>query len=188
MDGQTIRALEFDGDFRRDVLAHEAARDISACFDCKTCTVGCPLHTVNPEHDPRKIARMVNLGMRERVLSSPLIWYCSNCGLCEKHCPQKVRFFSALDVLKEMAVKAGYPAPVSISEDICCGCGICIGLCPYTAIELRTHDVKKVAHLNPTSCRGCGVCNAACPSGAISMNHFQDEQVFAQLVALGSSP
>lgn len=183
MGGQLILASELDGNFRRDVLAHEAARDMTACFDCGTCTVGCPLHTVNPGHDPRKIARMVNLGMRERVLSSPHIWYCSNCGLCEERCPQNVRFFSALEVLKEMAIKEGYPAPVSIDEDICCGCSTCVGLCPYTAIELRTQDGKKAAHLNPTSCRGCGVCSAACPSGAISMNHFQDEQVFAQVEA-----
>ena len=71
MGSQPIRVSELDENFKREVLAHEVARDIAACFACGGCTAGCPMHAAYPEHDPRKIARMINLGMRERVLSSP---------------------------------------------------------------------------------------------------------------------
>lgn len=183
MGAKPIRISELDRDFRLEVMAHEAASDITACFCCGTCTAGCPIHAAYPEHDPRKIARMINLGMRERALGSPYIWYCAECGICEQRCPQNVRFFSVIDVLKNMAAKEGYPPPLSIDGDICSGCGICVALCPYTAIELRIQNGKKVAHLVATLCKGCGVCSAACPSGAVSVNLFEDEQILAQIKA-----
>jgi len=181
---QPKRASELDPSFKFEVATHEGAQDITACFTCGTCTAVCPIHAVYPEHDPRKIARMVNFGMRERALSSPYIWYCDDCYLCEQRCPQNVKFSSVWNALKDMAVKEGYPPPVSINQDMCSGCGICVPLCPYTAIELRTQNGKSVAHLVATLCQGCGVCVAACPSAAISANLFEDEQLFAQIEAL----
>jgi heterodisulfide reductase subunit C len=55
---------------------------------------------------------MVKLGMRQEVLSSPPIWYCLTCHNCEQRCPQNVKFFNILNVLKNMAAKEGYaPSP-----------------------------------------------------------------------------
>jgi len=85
-------------------------------------------------------------------------------------------------------LRAGYVKPEaitsSVNEDICSGCGTCVNLCPYSAIELQSKDGKKVAHSITALCKGCGTCGAACPSGAISMNHFKDEQILAQIEAL----
>jgi len=54
----------------------------------------------------------VKLGMKEEVLSSPYIWYCVTCHNCEQRCPQNVKFFNILNVLKNMAAKKGYaPSP-----------------------------------------------------------------------------
>ena len=184
MRGEPIQVSELNPNFKLEVLAREAACDITACFSCGTCTAGCPIHAVYPEHDPRKIARMVNLGMRERVLSSPYIWYCSDCYICEQRCPQNVKFSSVWDVLKNMAAKEGYPLPLSINEDMCSGCGICVALCPFEAIEIRMQNGNRVAHLVTTLCKGCGVCGAACPSAVISVNLFEDGQLFTKIEAL----
>jgi heterodisulfide reductase subunit C len=116
MFDKPIRVSELDPSFKAEVIAHEAARDITACFSCGTCTAGCPIHEAYPEYDPRKMARMVNLGMRERVLSSPYIWYCATCHNCEQRCPQNVKFFSVLNVLKNMAAKAGYAPPSWVNQ------------------------------------------------------------------------
>ena len=184
MPSQPIRVSEFDRNFKLEVTGRAAACDVTACFSCGTCTAGCPIHAVYPEHDPRKIVRMINFGMKGKTLSTPSIWYCSDCWLCEKCCPQNVKFSSVWEVLKNMAVEEGYPSPVSINEDICSGCGICVVSCPYSAIELQIQNGNKVAYLVTTLCRGCGVCGAACPSGAISVNLFEDGQIFAQIEAL----
>lgn len=116
MPDEPIRLAELDRDFRFEVIAHEAAREITACFSCGTCTAGCPIHEAYPEYDPRKLARMVNLGMRERVLSSAYIWYCATCHTCEQRCPQNVKFFSVLNVLKNMAAAEGYAPPSWVNQ------------------------------------------------------------------------
>lgn len=176
-----IQATELEPNFKFDVMAHEAACNITACFICGTCTAGCPMHAVYPEHDPRKIVRMVNFGMKERVLSESYFWLCSDCYICEQCCPQNVKFSNIFDVLRNMAVKEGYLPPLSINKDICSGCGICVVSCPYSAIELRIQNESAVAHLIAPLCRGCGVCDAACPSGAISIKLFEKEKILGQI-------
>jgi len=109
---RTIRVAELDPNFKSEVMKHEEAQGLNACFACGTCTAGCPVHEIFPEYSPRKLAKMVKLGMRKEVLSSPYIWYCVTCHNCEQRCPQKVKFFNILNVLKNMATKEGYaPSP-----------------------------------------------------------------------------
>ncbi len=85
-------------------------------------------------------------------------------------------------------MRRGYVKPEAITsfvnEDICSGCGICVALCPYKAMELQTKDDKKLAHSITALCKGCGTCGAACPSSAITMNHFRDQEIIAQLEAV----
>lgn len=110
-----ISRSEIDTSFKSDVLAHSDAEGLNACFSCGTCSAGCPIHEVFPEYNPKKLAKMIRLGMRKRVLSSPYIWYCATCRNCVEHCPQNVKFFNILNVLKNMAAKEGY-APVAWVE------------------------------------------------------------------------
>jgi heterodisulfide reductase subunit A2 len=72
----------------------------------------------------------------------------------------------------------------NVNKELCAGCGTCVGLCPYNAIELKVDNGKKVSNVITALCKGCGTCAAACPSGAISMNHFKTEQIMAQIEAL----
>jgi heterodisulfide reductase subunit A len=70
-------------------------------------------------------------------------------------------------------------ATTEIDENICSGCKICIGLCPFTAIEFN--EEKKVSVVNDVLCKGCGTCAAACPSGASKNRHFTTQQIFAEI-------
>ena len=110
-----MKLTELDPKFKSEVMNHEEAQGLNACFACGSCTAGCPIHEIFPEYDPRKLAKMVKLGMKEEVLSSPSIWYCATCHNCEQRCPQNVKFFDILNVLKNMAAKKGY-APRSWIE------------------------------------------------------------------------
>jgi heterodisulfide reductase subunit A len=74
------------------------------------------------------------------------------------------------------------PTTAVIDEDICAGCRLCNGLCPYTAITFN--DEKGVSVVNDALCKGCGTCVAACPSGAAQQRHFRDEQIFAEIEGL----
>ena len=112
---EPIGISELDPDFRSEVMAHRDARGLTACFSCGTCSAGCPIHEIFPEYDPRKLAKMVKLGMKKDVLSNPYIWYCVTCHNCEQRCPQNVKFFNILNVLKNMAAKKGY-APSALVD------------------------------------------------------------------------
>ena len=67
------------------------------------------------------------------------------------------------------------PTIVSVDEDLCSGCGICIPICPYDARELD--EEKNVAKVNEVLCEGCGACAAACPSGAAQQRNLKDDQI-----------
>ena len=68
-----------------------------------------------------------------------------------------------------------------IDEKLCIGCGLCISICPYSAIE---KDENGLAKVNEVLCKGCGTCAASCPKRAITMHQFTDEQIIAQGIAV----
>jgi heterodisulfide reductase subunit A len=70
-----------------------------------------------------------------------------------------------------------------VDKDECRGCGLCVALCPYGALELEdTPDGRKVKLIS-ASCKGCGICAATCYRHAISINAFNDTQIEAQMHA-----
>ena len=76
-----------------------------------------------------------------------------------------------------------------VDEKKCIGCGRCVDICPYGAIELKDAVlqlgevalVTRKSRINPVLCKGCGACIAACPVGAIDQRNFTFEQILAAL-------
>jgi heterodisulfide reductase subunit A len=71
------------------------------------------------------------------------------------------------------------PVTAEINKDLCSGCQVCVGLCPFTAIVYEKDEGH--SKINDTLCKGCGTCVAACPSGAAQQKHFRDAQIFAEI-------
>ncbi len=68
-------------------LREYGAVNVEACFNCGTCTAICPLTT--DEHPfPRNMIRLVQMGLRDRLLRSTDAWLCYYCGDCSKTCPR----------------------------------------------------------------------------------------------------
>ncbi len=78
------------------------------------------------------------------------------------------------------------PLISEVDQNKCSGCGICVPLCPYSAIKLREKDEKLRAAVDIAQCKGCGVCTSACPSGAIALHGYTEESIFNQIEALTS--
>ncbi len=70
-----------------------------------------------------------------------------------------------------------------VDEKKCMGCGACITVCAYGAIEFRETKQGKKAVVNPVICKGDGLCNSMCPTGAITLKHFTDEELLSQIDA-----
>ena len=76
------------------------------------------------------------------------------------------------------------PAIALVNVAHCIGCGKCIMVCPFKAIQEVDLRGEPKAEVIETVCQGCGVCNATCPQGAIQLAHFTDNQILAELEAL----
>ncbi|MBN1830924.1 MAG: 4Fe-4S dicluster domain-containing protein [Deltaproteobacteria bacterium] len=62
-------------------------KDANKCFHCGNCTAICPLST--PENPfPRKLMKYAQMGLRDKILSSPEPWLCYYCGDCSDNCPR----------------------------------------------------------------------------------------------------
>lgn len=81
---------------------------------------------------------------------------------------------------KEMLEAEGTVA--FVNERRCSGCGTCVLICAYKAIELD--EKKKVAKVNTALCKGCGACAATCRSSAIDLNGFTNEELVSVVNSL----
>jgi heterodisulfide reductase subunit A len=68
-------------------------------------------------------------------------------------------------------------------KDACRGCGLCVALCPYGALDIEDTAQGRKAKLISASCKGCGICAATCYRHAISIHGFNDSQLKAQVHA-----
>lgn len=107
---------KLDPNFKYEIAGKPGAENIKKCFSCGTCTSGCPVFQVEFGYNPRKIIRMVLLGMRKEVLSSKMIWLCARCYACTANCPQDVSFADIMTVLRDMAIEEGYATPDIIEK------------------------------------------------------------------------
>ena len=104
---RTIKTGDLDPRFKYEISKVPGAENIKLCFQCGTCTADCPIARFCDIYRPRKLMRMTQLGMKDRVLSSEALWLCAACFTCVDHCPQGVEIASVLRALRNMAVKEG---------------------------------------------------------------------------------
>ena len=100
-----------DRAFARQVASRAGGRQILRCFACGTCTAGCPVAEIDERYNPRRIIRMVRMGLKDEVLRSEFIWLCAGCYTCQERCPQGVHVAEVMRTLRNMAVEEGIVHP-----------------------------------------------------------------------------
>lgn len=63
-------------------------------------------------------------------------------------------------------------ASVTVNEELCKGCGLCVGACPKQIMKLDSSLINQkgyhIAHCDePEACIGCAFCATMCPEVAI---------------------
>jgi heterodisulfide reductase subunit A len=71
-------------------------------------------------------------------------------------------------------------ATAFVDEEVCNGCGQCVSICAYGAIELNKNNIAEV---NEALCKGCGACAVTCPSNAIKHKNWTPKQFFEKVDA-----
>jgi heterodisulfide reductase subunit A len=99
------------------------------------------------------------------------------CGLC--HSPNAIEDVvsqgnaaaaraGALLAREELEEKANL---AYVIKRLCCGCGLCVTVCPYGARVLDEEEGK--AEVIGTLCQGCGSCVVACRNGASQQRNLE---------------
>lgn len=93
----------------------------------------------------------------------------------------------AFNFLKQEQVVSEGPVAV-VDATLCTGCGSCVEICPFQAINLKEQDgLLSISVVDPLLCKGCGLCAPTCPVKAISLQGSSDPQLMAQIKAILSS-
>jgi heterodisulfide reductase subunit C len=171
----TIQSSKLNNLFGSDLSNFEGCVSLAQCYACGSCSSVCPVEKVVPVFDPRKIIHMVILGLEEQLLSSDMIWACSQCQSCVEVCPQEVRCSDVIKALRHKAIKQGYLDQerraalgllAKIDPEKCVACLTCVRLCPFGAPFIT--DLGH-AYIKPELCRACGICAMECPAKAITL-------------------
>ena len=100
-----LKVSDMDPKFKYEIRKIPGAEKIMLCFQCGTCTADCPIARFNDFYRPRKLIRMTQLGLKDRLLSNDVIWLCSTCFTCIDHCPQDVGIASIVRALRNLSAK-----------------------------------------------------------------------------------
>ncbi len=100
-----LQMSDIDPSFKYEVSKLPGAEKVLLCFQCGTCTADCPIARFSNFYRPRKLIRMVQLGLKNKLLSNDVIWLCSTCYTCIDHCPQEVGIASIVRALRNLTVE-----------------------------------------------------------------------------------
>ncbi len=70
------------------------------CYNCGTCTVSCPIAD-DVASFPRRAIQLVQIGVKEKLISMVEPWICHWCGECSSMCPQKAEPGESMNTLRK---------------------------------------------------------------------------------------
>lgn len=111
-----IKAAELDPKLKYELSKIHGAEKLMVCFQCGTCTADCPISRFSEFYKPRRIVRMVQLGLKDRLLSNDALWLCSTCFTCVDHCPQGVEIAGVVRALRNLVAREKGLMPLASKE------------------------------------------------------------------------
>ena len=114
MESDKILDLSKDSDkeFVKEMFSSLQAKTSAYCFQCCTCTNGCPVvlnckEGAMEELDlmPHQLMYAVRMGLKDLVMESRMLWACTECYMCTEYCPQGIQVCDVIYELKNMVVK-----------------------------------------------------------------------------------
>jgi heterodisulfide reductase subunit C len=103
MSGEIFRP---DNTFPEEI-SNRGGTTLLRCFQCGTCTGSCPSGR-QTAFRIRKLIRWAQLGVPDKVLSSPDLWMCTTCYTCQERCPRGVEITDIVMTMRNIAVERGF--------------------------------------------------------------------------------
>jgi len=80
--------------------------DLSACYQCRKCTSGCPVSAM-AKCTPAEMMRRLHLDLGDELLDSDILWMCVSCETCSARCPMGIDVAAVMDALRKIALERG---------------------------------------------------------------------------------
>ena len=81
------------------------------CVTCGLCSSSCPASGIDG-FDPRKLVRMLSLGLEDAVVESRWPWICTLCGKCENVCPIEIDIADAVRRVRSLRDRDKVPGVI----------------------------------------------------------------------------
>lgn len=135
--------------------------DPADCYQCGKCSAGCPMAS-EMEIKTHEIIRLLQLDLRERLISAKSIWICLTCETCTTRCPnefdpQPSSTLYGKSVFGNLPASSRKRSPLSIP--------------PFSTKSAHTAVYLNSASLPPISCAAArsspmsAPCRQCCPGG-----------------------
>ena len=167
--------------------------DDSKCTGCGKCIEVCPKNLIYLVPKVQKVRVACSSLDKGKAVKAICEVGCIGCGICVKNCPVKcIELKDSLAVIDhEKCINCGICAAKCPTDSIvdrvaarpkafittsCTGCGDCVKVCAFKAIEGEPEQKHTVIH---DKCMGCGLCREACKENAITiagaLGHLPEE-------------
>ena len=127
----------------------------------KTCSYGCLGYG-----SCAAVCPFDALSMNEDRLPKVNLDNCTGCGICAAECPRKIIVIAERAKQVDICCRS-FDKGKQVKEYCqvgCIGCGMCVNVCAFEAIELRDN----LAHTNYEKCTTCGICASVCKPRTIN--------------------
>ncbi len=98
----------------RTEVEKRAEVDLATCYQCKKCSIGCPVSGLVAS-PPAEIIRRLQLGAGDELLQTDLVWTCLSCETCYARCPNEINFAGIIDAMRAIALEKGVARPAGNS-------------------------------------------------------------------------
>lgn len=80
--------------------------ETALCYQCGTCSGACPVAN-EMDYSPRKLMRMIQANLQNKVLASDAPWVCACCLSCTVRCPRDIPITDVMNMIRSLALAKG---------------------------------------------------------------------------------
>ncbi|MCU0722547.1 MAG: 4Fe-4S dicluster domain-containing protein [Planctomycetes bacterium] len=88
-----------------------AGTDLWRCYQCMTCTLGCPV-AHHMDVPPHRLVRWIQMGLKDEAFACRTLQICVSCETCSSRCPNGIHVDRLVDALRIEALREGRPAAI----------------------------------------------------------------------------
>lgn len=87
-----------------DKVNELSGQNIYECMQCGMCTGSCPM-AGQLDTLPRRVMRMIQLGLEENVNDCKTFWTCASCYSCSVNCPRGIDLARVMEALRLLILR-----------------------------------------------------------------------------------